>query len=214
MYRINQEKLRKAWEAGQRSTKDDWNEWMRRFSVELLRESPAPALRACSALAQVYQPLARELFNAAFVSCWTELDGEGYQEYLVRSLETVFSSPETPPEILQALLNLAEFMEPSIGGDWCQNGTLTAEGESLLMGMMSRGMIVEVDHFPQWAYRRAYELLEAYDYPAAGTHGRHWDGRIYALGGAGHNSGPKLDTVESIGPGETAWSNFRPPSSQ
>ena len=29
--------------------------------------------------------------------------------------------------------------------------------------------------------------------------------RIYALGGAGHNSGPKLDTVESIGPGETAW---------
>ena len=84
---------------------------MRRFSVELLRESPAPALRACSSLAQVYQPLARELFNAAFVSCWTELDGEGYQEYLVRSLETVFSSPETPPEILQALLNLAEFME-------------------------------------------------------------------------------------------------------
>lgn len=29
--------------------------------------------------------------------------------------------------------------------------------------------------------------------------------RIYAIGGAAHNSGPKLDTVESIGPGETAW---------
>lgn len=30
-------------------------------------------------------------------------------------------------------------------------------------------------------------------------------GRIYALGGAAHNTGPKLDSVESIGPGEDAW---------
>jgi len=43
---------------------------MRRFAVELLRESPSPALRSCAALAQVYHPLARELFNAAFVSCY------------------------------------------------------------------------------------------------------------------------------------------------
>ncbi len=34
-------------------TKEDWAEWMRNFSVELLRESPSPALRACHALAQV-----------------------------------------------------------------------------------------------------------------------------------------------------------------
>jgi len=31
------------------------------------------------------------------------------------------------------------------------------------------------------------------------------NGRIYAIGGAAHNSGPKLDSVESIGPGESAW---------
>ena len=31
------------------------------------------------------------------------------------------------------------------------------------------------------------------------------EGRIWAIGGAAHNAGPKLDTVESIGPGETAW---------
>ena len=29
--------------------------------------------------------------------------------------------------------------------------------------------------------------------------------RIYAIGGAAHNGGPKLDSVESIGPGETTW---------
>ncbi len=31
------------------------------------------------------------------------------------------------------------------------------------------------------------------------------NGRIYAIGGAAHNSGPKLDSVESIGPDEDAW---------
>jgi phosphatidylinositol kinase/protein kinase (PI-3 family) len=52
---------------------DDWIEWNRRLSVELLRESPSPALRSCSILAQSYYPLARELFNPAFISCWGEL---------------------------------------------------------------------------------------------------------------------------------------------
>jgi len=45
--------LRRAWESSQRSTVEDWFEWMRYFSVELLRESPSPALRATAPLAQV-----------------------------------------------------------------------------------------------------------------------------------------------------------------
>lgn len=45
--------LRKAWESSARVTKDDWAEWMRHFSVELLAQSPSPALRACHSLAQV-----------------------------------------------------------------------------------------------------------------------------------------------------------------
>lgn len=108
--KVNEQSLKKAWEASQRSTKEDWIEWIRRFSVELLRESPSPALRSCLSLAQDYPPLVRELFNAGFVSCWSELH-EQQQEELVRSLETAFLSPNIPPEILQILLNLAEFME-------------------------------------------------------------------------------------------------------
>lgn len=45
--------LRRAWESSARVTKDDWAEWMRHFSVELLAQSPSPALRACHSLAQV-----------------------------------------------------------------------------------------------------------------------------------------------------------------
>ena len=107
---VNQENLRRAWETSQRSTVDDWAEWHRRFSVELLRESSSPALRACSALAQVYHPLANELFNAGFVSCWSELQVR-YQQDLVKAIESAFLSKSITPDILQRLLNLAEFME-------------------------------------------------------------------------------------------------------
>ena len=107
---VNQEHLKMSWEAHQKSTREDWQEWMRRFSIELLKESPSNALRASAQLASVYPPLAKDLFNSAFVSCWTELY-EQYQEDLVHSLEAALMSPQMPPEILQMLLNLAEFME-------------------------------------------------------------------------------------------------------
>lgn len=54
--------------------------------------------------------MARELFAAGFVSCWSELDPAS-QEQLVRSLEAALAAPTIPPEIVTALLNLAEFME-------------------------------------------------------------------------------------------------------
>lgn len=107
---VNQEHLKSAWEASQKSTREDWQEWMRRFSLELLKESPHHSLRACAGLASVYQPLAKDLFNSAFMSCWTELF-DRYQDDLTRSIELALISPNIPPEILQTLLNLAEFME-------------------------------------------------------------------------------------------------------
>lgn len=107
---VNQEHLKNAWEASQKSTPEDWHEWNRRFSVELLKESPSHALRACAQLAGLYQPLAKDLFNSAFASCWPELYDQ-YQEELIRSLEIALTSPSIPPDILQVLLNLCEFME-------------------------------------------------------------------------------------------------------
>lgn len=107
---VNQEHLKNAWDASQKSTPEDWHEWIRRFSIELLKESPSHALRACAGLASLYQPLAKDLFNSAFASCWPELFDQ-YQEELLRSFETALASPHIPPEILQVLLNLCEFME-------------------------------------------------------------------------------------------------------
>ena len=103
--------LKATLEATQHSTRADWHDWMRRLSVEMLRESPSAPLRACAPLAEAYQPLARELFNAAFLSCWSELGVEGYQESLVASLETALDTDNMSLEVLQPLLSLAEFME-------------------------------------------------------------------------------------------------------
>ncbi|MDQ3031659.1 MAG: dipeptidase [Myxococcota bacterium] len=78
---------------------------------------------------------------------------------------------------------LAALQEPPLEGDYCQSAGLTALGETLIRELMLRGMIVEVDHLPRRSYVRAFELLTAADYPAAGTHGNTYEGRIYELGG-------------------------------
>ena len=112
--KINQAYLQRAWDVSQCASRDDWDEWMRRLAIQLLREAPSPALRAAANLAHAYQPLARELFSAAFVCCWKELS-EPYQVNLVHALETAFVA-DVSPEILQTLLNLAEFMEHDPSG--------------------------------------------------------------------------------------------------
>lgn len=101
--------LRSAWQVTRRVSKDDWIEWLKRLSIGLLKESPSAALRACHVLAQDYDKLLRDLFNAAFISCWTELSPEHKNE-LTQSLIQALQVTDMP-EITQTILNLAEFME-------------------------------------------------------------------------------------------------------
>ncbi|CAH1417873.1 unnamed protein product [Lactuca virosa] len=70
---VNDARLRAAREASQRSSKEDWAEWMRNFSLELLKESPSPALRTCARLAQLQPFVGRDLFTAGFVSYWSQI---------------------------------------------------------------------------------------------------------------------------------------------
>jgi FKBP12-rapamycin complex-associated protein len=77
---VNQMHLRQAWDISRVVTFADWTEWMRRVRLEFMKESPSHALRACMSLVDAHPPLAKELFNAAFLSCWTEL----YDQYQVR----------------------------------------------------------------------------------------------------------------------------------
>ena len=76
---VNQQHLKQAWDVSQIATKEDWLEWMHRLAVEFMKESPSHALRACMTLVEIHPPLAKELFNAAFISCWGDL----YDQYQV-----------------------------------------------------------------------------------------------------------------------------------
>ncbi|MFN8642346.1 MAG: hypothetical protein U0802_12085 [Candidatus Binatia bacterium] len=80
---------------------------------------------------------------------------------------------------------LDRLMQAPIPGenDHCQLAGLTPLGEFLITHMLAKGMIVELDHLPRHSYKRAFEILQANDYPGAGTHGIDNSGRLYALGG-------------------------------
>jgi hypothetical protein len=56
---LNQQNLARAWDVSQRSTANDWREWLWKFNIDLLRESPIPTMRACAPLAQAHEPMVK-----------------------------------------------------------------------------------------------------------------------------------------------------------
>lgn len=150
---VNQAALKAAWDSSQRNnTKEDWQEWIARLSKELLKQSPSHAIRACAGLASDYNPLAKDLFNSSFASCWSELYSQ-HQEELIESFCIALSSPNNPPEIHQILLNLAEFMEH--------------DDKSLPIAITTLGQYAQRCH----AYAKAlhYKELEFYEEPTTPT---------------------------------------------
>jgi len=89
----------------------------------------------------------------------------------------------TPEATLRPLLR--RLLIPPVPGvqNHCQRAGLTELGELLIGQLMRKGMIIEIDHLPRKSYRRAFEMLTANDYPAAGTHGLDNFGKLYQLGG-------------------------------
>lgn len=110
----------------------------------------------------------------------------------------------TPEATLRPLLR--RLLIPPVPGvdNHCQRAGLTALGEFLIEQLMRRGMIIEIDHMPRRSYRRAFEILTANDYPAAGTHGLDNFGKLYGLGGistSGFSSCRNPDTRATVDDG-------------
>ncbi|CAK9293619.1 unnamed protein product [Gordionus sp. m RMFG-2023] len=124
---INAGNLQRAWIVKGRISKDDWVEWLKKLSIDILKESPSPSLRSCWALAQNYAPLAKDLFNASFVSCWMDLS-EHYQDDLIDNLQEALLNSDVS-EVVLTVLNLAEFM------DHCEKGPLPLD--TILLGQQA-----------------------------------------------------------------------------
>ena len=71
---IDIESLLKDFDTEKLSIEADWNEWLKKTSYQLLKQSPNPILYICSKIAEVYSPIASELYNIAFLSIWRILN--------------------------------------------------------------------------------------------------------------------------------------------
>lgn len=155
--KVKENNLRQAWIPVRRVSKDEWLEWLRGLSLDLLKHSPIPALRSCLPLAQTYSHLPRDLFNAAFVSCWTELN-ESMQKELIGYLEQALTVPDVP-EITQTILNLAEFM------DHCDKGPLPLGGKLLGEHAIHCRAYAKALHYKEEEFLRGgskdYRVIEA-----------------------------------------------------
>ena len=107
---VNFEQLLKEFDTSKCSIEADWIEWLKKTSHQLLKQSPSPILHACSTVAEVYAPIATELYNIAFVSCWKIMNDKG-KEMIMENYLNAIKSASKPTIVLQTILNLAEFME-------------------------------------------------------------------------------------------------------
>ena len=110
--KINLNEFNRIWNVEQNVSKEDWIDWLKDFTIILLKESPSIALRACNPLAQAYGQLSKDLFNSAFISCWNQFD-EHYQKKMIELLEKILQIDNNSniPELITTILNLVEFME-------------------------------------------------------------------------------------------------------
>ncbi|MCO4744820.1 MAG: hypothetical protein KC912_08525 [Proteobacteria bacterium] len=124
--------------------------------------------------------------------------------YLAEAPEDFSDLQEDPIRELLPYFGLIQ--DPPIEGNWCQNATITPLGEHLMTRLMQRGMIIELDHFPQWSYKRAFEMLEENGYPGVGTHGSDHGGRLYEVGGLSFRGFGRCHDVNEPG---TSWRGYQ-----
>ncbi|CAB3408784.1 unnamed protein product [Caenorhabditis bovis] len=112
--RLNKEALQMAWKVDPHSTsKEEWAQWLLKLRIAFLKSGSSPSLRAASSLGDQHPHLAKDLFPAAFMSVWTELE-EVHQRELAQYLRKALDSEHS--DVIQAILNLAEFMDHSEKG--------------------------------------------------------------------------------------------------
>lgn len=107
---IVEEKLLGLWVVESHFKGDDWVRWLSDLRAAMFQHSGHFAFRACVRVAEVNPSFTRNLFNAAFLSCWVFLSRSTKFDicgYLVEAI----SSPTIPLNVLQSLLNLFEFMD-------------------------------------------------------------------------------------------------------
>lgn len=103
--------LVQKWEIEPHFNADDWVKWISDLGAIMFQQSGCPAFRACVGISKSYPTFAKNLFNPAFLSCWTSPISKDTKSRICQALDAAISSSTIPLNVLQALLNLFEFMD-------------------------------------------------------------------------------------------------------
>ena len=88
------------------SKEEDWNVWFKFSQLQLFSFSPAPILKACKSMSDLFN----QLYNYAFMEVWEKMTRD--QKILMISyLAKAIRSETLSPEIRLIILNLIEYME-------------------------------------------------------------------------------------------------------
>lgn len=107
---IVEETLLELWVVESHFEGDDWVRWLSDLRATMFQHSGCHVFRSCVRVSEVNPAFTKNLFNAAFLSCWVSLSGETKIAICERLVEAI-SSPTIPLNVLQSLLNLFEFMD-------------------------------------------------------------------------------------------------------
>lgn len=144
---LNSSSLAPSWQTDKRISIEDWENWLKTLSIHLIEESPSHALRSCLLMAQAHHDLAGDLFNASFLSCWTQLN-EFHKEDFIRNIRRALTAQDVT-KVTQTLLNLAEFMEH------CDDiGSLPLEPELLAERALKSRAYAKALHYKEMEFRK------------------------------------------------------------
>ncbi|CAF0732022.1 unnamed protein product [Adineta steineri] len=108
LYTMRTVQLSAHWTQAMQRNAKDLPMWLNKLQQLVLEQSPVYPLRAMgTCLAQVSPSIPRDLFNASFISCWSELNSQD-RASLTAALTYVLSVCDKP-DVIQIILNLAEF---------------------------------------------------------------------------------------------------------
>lgn len=134
-------------------TSIEWTNWMDSLGAELLKCSNAPAMRAVAGIGQNHPLLVRELFNAAFLSCWSTLEALEPSKFtrMIETFKNALSSKTIPPHAKQALLDLCEFMDHD-------ERPLPIDGDDLAKAAVDVGAFAKAVRLKETAYSTAQTM--------------------------------------------------------
>lgn len=109
--KIAETNLIEKWEVESHFKAGDWGKWLSDLGRAMFEHSGMASFRACVRISEIFPLFTKNLFNPAFLACWSAPLSAPAKAKIIHSLEVALTSQTAPLNVLQTLLSLFEFMD-------------------------------------------------------------------------------------------------------